>query len=175
MTLEFELPGELPPVMSLSPRYQIKSIPNKLLAWVRACGAYFHHLNRWGDLPASLSQQHLYHLMVVYYDSVHYAGDYMIWDYWKHSSFHIKLWVYEELPTDAEIFTIITLKAPSGYDTKVEAYIGGVKKRDFEWDGGWKNIGFSFERPANGTAVNLIIRPITPYPVALRLVNIYVF
>lgn len=170
-----KLPAGLEHKITLTPRAQIDVIPNKLLAWVRACGAYIHHKNRWGDLPASLHLQHYYDLMVVHYDSVHYSGSYDIWQYYKHSSFHIKLWAYAELPDDCELLVIATLRGPSGYTSKVEAFEGSTKRDTEEWNGGDKNIGFTFDRPANGAAINIILRPTSTYPVALKEVNIFIF
>lgn len=142
------------------------------LVWVRACGAYIGPgLKTYFGVPSTLNQQSTSNAMTIHGDSVIYAGWYDISKYWKHSTFHIRFIALKENFEDIDL--IIKLQGAVGKESKYQIYVGADPievEEDIPADtpNGTKDIGIWFDRPEH--AVDIIIRPITAYPLSLYCV-----
>jgi hypothetical protein len=148
----------------LTPNRPWISIPNRFLVYVRAFGAYISPWIMHGGLPGTLEQQYNNNLMLIMHDTVYHAGDYPIWEYYKHSTIHLCLTFYEEIPEDAEIVFLAKLNAPvmdPPYTHTVQLFVGTNKVDEESWQGGLKNIGYVLDRPINPNYINIFIRPTT--------------
>lgn len=152
----------------LKPRSPIKWWSNTYVALVRAYGGYIHHSYLFDGLPGSLNQQYVDNTMIIAHNTVAYAGNYNIWEFRRHSTFLIAVHSYPGMPEDAEIALFVTLKAPRGKvpPPKVEVFIGSELEDEYEITNGERSFVVEFDRPPTGTWINIIIRPVTSYPIA---------
>ena len=149
---------------TLTPHEPAKQAANTFLVYVRAFGAYIHPWTSTYGLPGSLTQQYNGNAILIKFDSVVQAGDYNIREYFKHSTFHMRLYTYDGIPEGAELLFVIKLKAPvfsPPQNTKVQIFVGADVIDEEEWAGGEKNIPIVFDRPINPNYVDIFIREVT--------------
>lgn len=167
---------------------------NEYTIYVRAMGAYIgprdHVLIERPEgnvlFPITLTTQQSENAMVIYGDHT-VTPAYNIAEYYKHSVFHIRIWVYEGLDAQ-EIAMYIVLQGGNidwiphqDYNSTVEVYIGdsliepGETFSPFTEDSTGQTVPalktltpIGFDKPVNPNHVDIIIRPKTQWPIALK-------
>jgi len=162
---------------SLTPHQPSKSVSNKFLAIVRACGTYMHWWPRYYGLPGSLSEQCKDNVFLLLFDSVYWAGNYNIGDYWKHAAIHTRFYAYQDIPDTAEILLVFKLEGPlkaTPITSKIQVFVGGNLEEEDEWLGGEENVPIIFDKPLTPKYIDIIIRSVTRYPLVFKSVDGYI-
>lgn len=162
---------------SLTPNQPSKFVSNKFLAVVRACGVYMHWWPRHYGLAGSLSEQYKDNVFSLFYDSVAWAGNYNIGEYWKHAVIHTRFIAYQDIPDTAEILLVFKLEGPlkaTPITSKIQVFVGGNLEEEDEWPGGEENVPILFDKPLNPYWIDIIIRSVTKYPLVFKSVDGYI-
>ena len=157
----------------LTPKEPTKAYYNRYFALVRAYGGFVNN-SIYQGLPAALSEQYNENIIILWGDPVEIAGEYNIWQFWRHSSILLGVHSWPGMPEDAEIALFVTIRAPTeGFFKKdaednviypkVQAFIGSELEEEYEIKDGERSFIIEFDPPPTNTWVWIIIRPVTHY------------